>query len=243
MMIKKELFVVFLSNGLIAFLISRFVEYEFFSLFLQLCLLSLGVFTIKLITHKNTQALAYLLIFLILGCYALFIETLSIKTGFPYSKFEYEDLMGLKLLNIVPWSVFFVWPTLVICAISLSGHIFKNERTIFFVSIALLLLLDLVFDPAATRLGFWQWQNSGIYFGVPLTNYFGWILSSLLSVAVVFRLSKNNVLSNKYLSYIFLGNLFLWTLINLMIGIFLPHLLGLLVLAILIIFSFTQKHE
>ncbi len=241
MMLKIEIFVVLFSNAIIAILISQLVEHPYFSVFLQTCLLTLGLVVIKLIANRHN--IRYLMIFFILGIYALAIESISIKTGFPYSKFVYKDLMGLKILDIVPWSVFFVWPTLVISAVSLSRNIFKKKMVVFSASVALLLLLDFVFDPVATKLHFWDWQNSGVYYDVPFTNFMGWVLSSVLSVGLVFIISKNKVYVNKYLSYIFIGNLFLWTILNLILELYLPHLLGLIVLAVLIFSSFTKKHE
>lgn len=241
MMMKKETLVVLIINGLIAILISRLIEQPYFSLFLQLCLLSLGLIVMKLIADRHN--LRYLLIFIILGVYALLIESISIKTGFPYSKFEYENLMGLKILDIVPWTVFFVWPTLVISAVSVSGYVLKNKIAIFFMSVAILLLLDLVFDPAATKIQFWEWQKSGIYYNVPTTNFFGWIFSSIISVVVVFLISKSKIIVNKYLSYIFIGNLCLWTILNLILDLYFPHLLGLIFTAILLFSTLNIKHE
>ena len=241
MMLKLEIIVVLLSNAIIAILISQYIDHPYFSLFLQTCLLTLGLVVIKLITNRHK--ISYLMIFLILGIYALLIESVSIKTGFPYSKFVYKELMGLKILDIVPWSVFFVWPMLVISAVSLSGQIFKKKIVIFFMSCILLMLLDFVFDPVATKLHFWDWQNGGLYYDVPFTNFLGWILSSILSVGIVLQISKSNICVNKYLSYIFIGNLFLWTILNLILGLYFPHLLGLIIIAILIYSSFTKKHE
>lgn len=239
-MIKKELAVVLLSNSFIAILIYRLIENEFFPLFLQLCIVILGLSTIKLIT--NFQSLTYFYIFLLLGFYALTIELISIKTGFPYSKFVYKELMGLKILGIVPWSVFFVWPTLVISAVSIAGQFLKKKVAMFLISIAILLLLDLVFDPVATKLGFWEWQNSGLYYDVPFVNFLGWIFSSVLSVGIIFIIGKRRILTNKYLSYVFLGNLFLWTILNLIIGLYIPHLIGLFLLVIIIILAKSQKY-
>lgn len=35
---------------------------------------------------------------------------------------------------------------------------------------------DLMLDPLAQKLGWWKWKRKGLWFGVPLTNYFGWTI-------------------------------------------------------------------
>jgi putative membrane protein len=42
-------------------------------------------------------------------------------------------------------------------------------------------LLDGVIDPvASTALGFWRWPGGGSYYGVPLTNFAGWLAVGLI---------------------------------------------------------------
>ena len=40
-----------------------------------------------------------------------------------------------------------------------------------------MVVCDLVLDPAAVRLGFWAWYDPGPYFGVPVINFLGCVLS------------------------------------------------------------------
>lgn len=42
------------------------------------------------------------ILILVLGAYAILIETLAIVTGFPYSEFHYTGLIGLKILGHTP---------------------------------------------------------------------------------------------------------------------------------------------
>src|SRR6056297_3023594 len=45
--------------------------------------------------------------------------------------------------------------------------------------------MDVVLDPAAVALGFWEYYPPGVYYGVPLSNYAGWVLSAVVSVALL----------------------------------------------------------
>ncbi len=39
---------------------------------------------------------------------------------------------------------------------------------------------DLVMDPGMAAAGNWIWEQGGAYFGVPVHNYFGWLLTTFL---------------------------------------------------------------
>jgi putative membrane protein len=45
--------------------------------------------------------------------------------------------------------------------------------------------MDAVLDPGAASLGFWVWPQGGVYYGVPLSNYAGWLLSGTLATALL----------------------------------------------------------
>jgi putative membrane protein len=38
---------------------------------------------------------------------------------------------------------------------------------------------DVVMDPGQTRAGSWVWEAGGAYFGVPLQNFMGWMVTTL----------------------------------------------------------------
>lgn len=38
------------------------------------------------------------------------------------------------------------------------------------------LFMDLFFDPVAVSMNWWEWKNSGPYFGVPTVNFVGWFI-------------------------------------------------------------------
>ena len=51
-----------------------------------------------------------------------------------------------------------------------------------------MLAADLVIDPlAAGPLHYWRWQTNGLYYGVPLTNFAGWLAVSVLIVLITPR--------------------------------------------------------
>jgi bisanhydrobacterioruberin hydratase len=117
------------------------------------------------------------------------VETTGIVTGFPYGEFYYGDGLGPKVAGMVPYALTLSWPPLVLGAVTAARPPGDGGplRRILWVLIAAVLLvaIDGVLDPGATRLGLWVWPEGGPYYGVPLSNYAGWLLSSVLAAALV----------------------------------------------------------
>ena len=140
-----------------------------------------GLHSIERYSFKNTAVF-----FLITWIVSLFSEALSIRTGFPF---------GLYYYNLPSPIVLFQVPVIVIIAYFGAGymswtlsHVLTEQygkklegKQIFivpFVAAFIMVMWDLIMDPvASTVLSQWVWRNPGAYFGVPLTNYFGWFLT------------------------------------------------------------------
>ena len=157
-----------------------------------------------------------------LGLYALAFESLAIATGIPYGRFHYSGLLGPPLLGLAPPTVLLAWTPLVLGALALT------RRT--WLAVVLVVLCDVVLDPAAVSLGFWAWQDPGRYYGVPLVNFLGWVVSGGIAVLALRRLPRP-------LPGLFARNLWLvlvfWTAVNTWSGQRLAALAGVVVVAAL----------
>lgn len=116
---------------------------------------------------------------------AYFIETIALQTGFPYGHFSYAGELGYKLGGITPWTVPFGWIPLILAAWHIAWRLTPPVEMRMLTAIAILLLMDACLDPLAVYLGFWSYANPGWWFGVPYTNYLGWIGSGLLGCFMV----------------------------------------------------------
>jgi len=125
---------------------------------------------------------------LVLSAFGYAIEAIGVATGFPYGRFYYGDALGEKALGLVPYLLPVSYTPLAIGAVaaSWSSSLVPNYRFLFILRTALLLtLMDGVLDPGAAYLGFWAWPEGGGYYGVPLSNYAGWLLSGSLAAALL----------------------------------------------------------
>ncbi|MBK9154074.1 MAG: isopentenyl-diphosphate Delta-isomerase [Chloracidobacterium sp.] len=122
---------------------------------------------------------------MILGGYALLIETFAIITGFPYGHFGYSEHLGYKLFGQVPWTVAFAWTPLMLCAYAAARSLFVSRLRRIAFSTLLLVVFDLVLDPGAVLLGFWEYPGGGVFYGVPLSNFLGWVVSGALGSSLM----------------------------------------------------------
>src|SRR5688572_24379577 len=64
-----------------------------------------------------------------LAAYALVIEASAIITGFPYGHFGYSDLLGYRILGLVPWTIAFAWAPLILGAYAVASNLFGTVVT------------------------------------------------------------------------------------------------------------------
>ena len=167
-----------------------------------------------------------LILFIVLSLLAYLFESVSIITGYPYGLFTYNNSMAYKLLDIVPWNVPFAWiPSLIGCVALAKRYSSSFVKQLIIASL-LLVLFDLLLDPAAVKLGFWTWQNPGWYYQIPVTNYFGWVFSGAIGSAAVLSFGKK--LDEVPVSAVlgFLSILFFWTAAAISLSLVIPVLVG-----------------
>lgn len=130
------------------------------------------------------------LVLLSLSAFAYAIETIGLKTGFPYGIFAYSDLLGAKFFGTTPWTVPFGWVPLLLASWVTVWRWLRPIELRILGTVALLIALDLVLDPIAVALGFWKYAHPGIWFSIPFTNYLGWIFSGFIGCLILQLLTK-----------------------------------------------------
>jgi putative membrane protein len=125
----------------------------------------------------------------LLTLYAYGIELLGVTTGWPYGFFEYGVELGPMLFGKVPLGLpVFFFPLVLNSYLLVSlllGDRAASTPLRLGATIGTVLAMDLVLDPGAVALGFWQYDLTGVavtYYDVPWTNYAGWVLSATVAV-------------------------------------------------------------
>ncbi|MDQ0735828.1 putative membrane protein [Arthrobacter agilis] len=119
-----------------------------------------------------------------IAVFGYLIEGFGVATGYPYGEFYYGDPLGPTILGLVPYLLPLSYVPLVIGAVAVVSGTGTVLRRIVLGGL-LLVVVDGVLDPGAAALGFWIWPDGGPYYGVPLSNYVGWLISGLIASALL----------------------------------------------------------
>jgi putative membrane protein len=125
--------------------------------------------------------------FAISAAISYLLEEIGVRTGLIYGAYHYGDLLGPKLGHvpvIIPLAWFMmIYPAWTVSHALLSGvdtHALFGRTAQAIVAAGVITGWDMVMDPGMTAAGNWVWEHGGPYFGVPLHNYAGWLLTTFL---------------------------------------------------------------
>ncbi|GAB7120728.1 bisanhydrobacterioruberin hydratase [Natrinema pallidum] len=125
----------------------------------------------------------------VLTGYTYAIELVGVRTGWPYGTFEYGIRLGPMLGGDVPLALPLFFVPLVLNATLLTLLVLRDRAARvgprLLAAIAAVVAVDLVLDPGAVAIGFWEYVPPGGYYGVPRSNYWGWLLSGTVAVVLV----------------------------------------------------------
>ena len=128
----------------------------------------------------------FLIQFALVALLATFvIEVFGVATSFPFGTYEYDaERLGLSLLG-VPLLIPFAWFMMLYPCWLISRELFKSRYLAILTGALLMSTWDLYLDPQMVNEGYWVWFIDGVATKeIPLTNFFGWFLST----AVIFTL-------------------------------------------------------
>ncbi len=124
-----------------------------------------------------------LIFFLITWAVSFSFENLSIATGFPFGFYHYSPSLGLLTVPLIIIFAYFAigYLSWMLAHVLTGQYARKLEgKQIFivpFIAAFIMVMWDLSVDPISSTLqGLWVWTYPGAYFGVPISNFFGWFL-------------------------------------------------------------------
>jgi putative membrane protein len=121
-------------------------------------------------------------------------EWLDLKTGIPFGQFTPGTNAGPEPFSALPWALPFVWAVAILNSRGVARLILRPWRKnhgygfwLIGVTAALTALFDLALEPFASRVNhFWFWVPVKFpmsWQGVPLANFLGWLVVTLLILA------------------------------------------------------------
>jgi putative membrane protein len=163
---------------------------------------------------------------LLLSLLPLVVEAYAVATGIPYGQFTYSADLGYRVFGLVPWTVAFAYLPMLLGAVTLAAAAAGTAWSrLVPVGVFVLLLVDLVIDPAVVHAGLWVWLDGGAYYGVPASNFAGWVLTGVVYI-MLFRLIANDRPIPGMVASSLLLILAFWTGYLTRSGLAIPALLG-----------------
>ncbi len=128
------------------------------------------------------------------------MEETGVRTGLVFGPYHYSDSLGIKLGHVpvlIPLGWFMmIYPSRLVAKAMLRNIDTRSITGITALSALSALVMtawDMVMDPGMSSLARnWVWEKGGIYFGVPLHNYFGWLLTTFAVYCLVGSLWRAN---------------------------------------------------
>ncbi len=115
------------------------------------------------------------------------LERLGSVTGVPFGRYRYTGLLQPTVAG-VPAIVPLAWFAMAVPSREVA-HAALWQRSTPGRRIALgaiaLTAWDVFLDPQMVGEGYWSWRRTGRYRGIPLTNFVGWLLTSLGVMALL----------------------------------------------------------
>jgi len=160
--------------------------------FVEKTALNLSLSFVLLIIYQNQYKSS--LIWAFIFCYVIgFVaEYLGVNFGLIFGEYIYPETLGPKLAG-VPLIIGINWFLITFCVASLVYYFNINSFLKVVIATIVTVLIDVLIEPVAMELNFWNWENNV----VPIQNYLGWAVISFLifSFYAVVKLPTKNKMS------------------------------------------------
>ncbi len=167
-------------------------------------------------------------------------ELIGTTTGFPFGAYAYTFWLGPKILDHVPYFIPPSWFAMSIVSFELAGRVTPRDFARIPIAAAFMVLWDVSLDPAMSRaFPFWSYPGGGFFYGMPLTNWAGWFIVSLLIMGVYSLLFRGRTLYHAWTPVFYLLNCAFPLIISLLYGLYGAVAAGLVATAIPLLLSRT----
>ena len=139
---------------------------------------------------------------------SLIAELAGTSTGMPFGAYGYSDQLGYKIAGLVPFNIPTSWFYMLVASLAICAHFLPSKDDgasrwwWALVGGFVLTAWDVSMDPAMVKTNHWLWRVSDLsdrsaisqfigtpfFFGMPLTNWLGWLLTGVLVARVMLSL-------------------------------------------------------
>jgi uncharacterized membrane protein len=157
------------------------------------------------------------LVFAVSFTLSLSSELMGTGTGLPFGAYGYSELLGYKIGGLVPFNIPTSWFYMLVASLAICGRLLpatddsKSRWWWALVAGIVLTAWDVSMDPAMVKTNHWMWFvpdlssesalsrfiGTPFFFGMPLTNWLGWLLTGILVARAMLALVPPSVWAAK----------------------------------------------
>jgi putative membrane protein len=169
----------------------------------------LGALSAVAFLQGTTGRRSALLLAPIASALALGAELVGTSTGLPFGDYTYSGLLGYRVLGLVPFPIPLSWFYMLVGSLVIVARLGdaadgRRTRWLWALGAGLLMVAwDVSMDPAMVKTGHWAWGSGSMFrdaglpgwlvafftdsafYGMPLSNWFGWLLTATLIARVM----------------------------------------------------------
>jgi putative membrane protein len=108
------------------------------------------------------------------------VERVGTATGVPFGRYHYTGRLRPAVAGL-PVIVPLAWWSMAVPAREVAHAalgVLSTRLGRLALGATALTAWDLFLDPQMTAEGYWRWRRRGVYRGIPLTNYAGWLATA-----------------------------------------------------------------
>ena len=140
-----------------------------------------GIALVLWLWHAIGRASLFPSLVVLIGSFL--VEYIGATTDVPFGAYDYTTVLGYRIAHTVPLVILFAWIMVTYGAWYIAAllPILQARWTRAILTGAIVALFDLQIEPVAVIIhGYWQWQDVGPYYGVPLVNFLGWYVVGMV---------------------------------------------------------------
>jgi len=145
----------------------------------------------------------------------------------PFGEYRYTEWLGPKILGHVPYFIPPSWFAMSIVSLDLARRVTGRRWQYILLGSAFMVLWDVSLDPAMNRaFPFWEFGVDGFFFGMPLSNWIGWFVVTLVILIGYEAMRGGRDICNEWALWVYLLNCLFPLSISLLRDLYLAVLFG-----------------
>jgi len=170
--VKIAIFLMFFLNIIGSF--GLFFD-EIESVILLLTPINLLILLVLFYWANGYRKISFIFTITVIFLFGFLVELIGVHYKFIFGDYSYGNALGLKIFQ-TPLIIGVNWINLSLACFGISSFFVRHNFLVALIASTLMVLTDFIIEPLSGLLDFWYWSGNQI----PLQNYIGWFLVSLL---------------------------------------------------------------